>query len=149
MSVTVRKARFDDEEEVLALIPELFAPPGSTPPRYDKETAREAVQRAIAGEKTDILLAEAGGKVVGMLVLYVDILMVRFGLRCWLEDFIVLPDQRSKGVGKALLAEAAKWARARGCTHLQLNSGNGRVDAHRFYKANGMKQESLSFQLPL
>jgi GNAT superfamily N-acetyltransferase len=149
MTVTVRKARFDDEEEILALIPAPFEPPGSRPPRYDKETARDAVQRVIAGDKSDILLAEVGGKVVGMLALYVDILMIRFGLRCWLEDFVVLPAHRSQGVGKALLDEAGHWARRFGCTHIQLNSGNGRVDAHRFYKANGMTQESLSFQLPL
>jgi len=149
MTVNVRKARFDDEEEILALIPELFAPPGSKPTRYDKESAREAVQRVISGDKSDILLAEVSGKVVGMLVLYVDIMMIRFGLRCWLEDFVVLPEHRSQGAGKALLDAASRWARAYGCTHLQLNSGNGRSDAHRFYKSNGMKQESLSFQLPL
>ena len=148
-NLTIRTARFDDEAEVLALIPELFAPPGSKPPRYTTDSARDAVQRAIGNEGSDILLAVDGNTVVGMLVLYVDILMVRYGQRCWLEDFVVLPSQRSRGAGKALLQAAADWARERGCTHIQLNSGNARKDAHRFYLANGMTQDSLSFNLPL
>ncbi len=148
-SVSIRPARFDDEAEVLALIPELFAPPGAKPPRYNVESAREAVQRTIGGERSDILLAVDGSNVVGMLALYVDFLMIRYGLRCWLEDFVVLPSQRSRGVGKALLEAAADWARAQGCTHIQLNSFNGRKDAHRFYIANGMTQDSLSFSLRL
>jgi len=95
------------------------------------------------------LLAVDGRTVVGMLALYVDFLMIRYGLRCWLEDFVVLPSQRSRGIGKALLEAAADWARTQGCTHIQLNSFNTRVDAHRFYVANGMAQDSLSFNLPI
>jgi GNAT superfamily N-acetyltransferase len=144
---TIRKARFDDIAEVLALIPELFEPPGSKPPRYETESAREAIQRTIGGDRSDILLAIDGGRPVGMLALYVDFLMIRYGLRCWLEDFVVLPSERSKGVGKALLEAARDWARAHGCTHIQLNSFTGRKDAHRFYIANGMTQDSLSFNL--
>ncbi len=147
--VAIRAARFDDEAEVLSLIEELFVAPGSKPPRYDKESAREAVQRAISGERSDILLAVDGNTVVGMLALYVDVLMIRYGLRCWVEDFVVLPAQRSRGTGKALLDAAADWARAHGCTHIQLNSFTGRKDAHRFYIANGMTQDSLSFHLLL
>lgn len=146
---SIRTARFDDEAEVLALIPGLFAAPGSKPPRYDVESAREAVQRTISGERSDILIAVNGNTVVGMLALYVDFLLIRYGLRCWLEDFVVLPSQRSRGVGKALLGAAADWARAHGCTHIQLNSFTGRTDAHRFYLANGMTQDSLSFNMRL
>ena len=147
--ITIRKARFDDEASILALIEELFVAPGSRPPRYDSEGAREAVQRTIGNEQSDILLAVDGHTVIGMLALYVDFLMIRYGLRCWLEDFVVLPSHRSRGVGKALLAAAADWARGHGCTHIQLNSFNARKDAHRFYLANGMRQDSLSFNLRL
>ena len=134
---------------MLALIPELFAPPGSKPPRYDNESAREAIRQTIGGDRSDILLAVDSGRVVGMLAVYVQMLMIRFGLRCWVEDFVVLPDQRSKGAGRALLEAAKDWARAHGCTHIQLNSYNARTDAHRFYTTNGMTQDSLSFNLKL
>jgi GNAT superfamily N-acetyltransferase len=57
--------------------------------------------------------------------------------------------RRGGGVGRALLEAAAAWGRERGCTHLELNSGNGRKDAHRFYLANGMSQGSLNFEMRL
>ena len=149
MTLRIRTATLADEADALALIPELFAAPGAKPPRYDTGSAREAIERAIGNEGSDILLAVDGNTVVGMLALYVDFLMIRYGLRCWLEDFVVLPSHRSRGVGKALLAAAADWARGHGCTHIQLNSFNARKDAHRFYLANGMRQDSLSFNLRL
>jgi GNAT superfamily N-acetyltransferase len=149
MAITIRPATPADEAAVLDLIEELFAPPGARPPRYDIDDARAAVQRTIGGEFSDVLLAVDGDTVVGMLALYVDFLMIRYGLRCWLEDFVVLPSHRSRGIGKALLDAAADWARTHGCTHIQLNSFNARVDAHRFYVANGMMQDSLSFNLQI
>lgn len=147
--ITIRPATIADDDAVLDLIEELFIAPGSRPPRYDVDRAREAVQANIGDERSDILLAVDARTVVGMLALYVDFLMIRYGLRCWLEDFVVLPSHRSRGAGKALLEAAADWARAHGCTHIQLNSFNARVDAHRFYLTNGMKQDSLSFNLPV
>jgi GNAT superfamily N-acetyltransferase len=147
VTITIRPATLSDEWAVLELIEELFAPTGSRPPRYDVDEAREAVRRTIGNEHSDVLLAVDGDTAVGMLAIYVDFLMIRYGLRCWLEDFVVLPSQRSRGIGKALLETAAEWARTHGCTHIQLNSFNGRVDVHRFYVANGMTQDSLSFSL--
>jgi PhnO protein len=38
------------------------------------------------------------------------------------------------------LDAATEWARERGCTHLELASGAGRKDAHRFYLREGMAQ---------
>ena len=46
----------------------------------------------------------------------------------------VAPTRRSLGVGKALLDAAKDWARERGATHLELDSGDTRTDAHRFYE---------------
>ncbi|MGB2694136.1 MAG: GNAT family N-acetyltransferase, partial [Dehalococcoidia bacterium] len=73
-----------------------------------------------------------------------DIPSMRYGSRCWVEDLVVDKSQRSRGVGALLLAAATDWARAHGCSHLELDSGMGRTDAHRFYLAQGMTQ-SLSF----
>ena len=51
-----------------------------------------------------------------------------------MEDLAVSPDHRSQGVGKALLDTAKNWACDRGATHLELDSGDARADAHRFYE---------------
>jgi GNAT superfamily N-acetyltransferase len=149
MTVTIRPATLSDEKAVLDLIEELFAPPGARPKLYTREGGGERFGASIAGPDGDVLLAEEDGVAVGLASVYVDIESIRFGRRCWLEDLVVTSTRRSGGVGRALLEAATAWARERGCTHLELNSGNGRKDAHRFYLSNGMTQDSLNFDLQI
>ena len=79
-----------------------------------------------------------GDSIVGLASVYADFLSIRYGKRCWLQDLVVAKARRSAGVGALLLDAAADWARERGCTHLELASGAGRKDAHRFYLSQGM-----------
>ena len=41
------------------------------------------------------------------------------------------------------------WARERGASHLELDSSEGRTDAHRFYEREGAAYRSFSFGWPL
>ena len=73
----------------------------------------------------------------GLCCVFLDIASVRFGQRAWVEDLAVDPERRSEGIGKALLDAAKEWARERGASHLELDSGVDRADAHRFYEREG------------
>jgi GNAT superfamily N-acetyltransferase len=84
-----------------------------------------------------------GNEIVGLASVYADFLSIRYGKRCWLQDLVVAASRRSKGIGALLIDAAAEWARERGCTHLELASGAGRKDAHRFYLSQGMAQSML------
>lgn len=55
------------------------------------------------------------------------------GRKLYVDDLVTASVQRSTGVGRALLAELERRARAAGCTALDLDSGVQRHDAHRFY----------------
>lgn len=90
-----------------------------------------------------MLLAFEGDSAVGLASVYLDPPFIRFGKRCWLEDLVVTSSRRSEGIGAMLIEAATAWARERGCTHLELASGAGRVDAHRFYRSQGMEQSML------
>ena len=125
---------------MLALIEELFEPPGGRPNGYSPERGREGFRRAVRHPEADVLLAVDGDSIVGLASVYADFLSIRYGKRCWLQDLVVTASRRSEGIGALLLAAAADWARERGCTHLELASGAGRKDAHRFYLAQGMAQ---------
>ena len=138
-----------DESAALDLIEELFAPPGIRPDDYSRERARVGFQRYVEDKSGEVLLAEANGAIVGLATVYVDIPSIRFGSRCWLEDLVVTSAQRSTGAGRRLLEAATDWARERSCTHLELDSGIARKDAHRFYLAQGMERQSLVFHLPI
>src|SRR5215208_2048805 len=130
----VREAVAGEVERVLGMYEWLFAPPGSVPPRWAPERARAAIADAIADEAAVVLVAEHRGELLGLCTAYLDMNSVRFGPRCWVEDLAVSREHRSQGVGKALLDAAKDWARERGATHLELDSGDARADAHRFYE---------------
>jgi len=119
---------------------ELFEPPGARPRRYSPERGREGFRHAIQHPEADVLLAVDGDKIVGLASVYADFLSIRYGKRCWLQDLVVSKSRRSEGIGALLLDGATDWARERGCTHLELSSGIGRLDAHRFYLRAGMAQ---------
>jgi GNAT superfamily N-acetyltransferase len=137
MTVAIRQARPGEEEDVLAMYDWLFAPPGSKPWQWEPDRARSRLSEAIASAGSTVLVAHDGGTLIAFCTAYVELDSVRFGRRCWVEDLAVDPARRSEGIGASLLAAARDWARGRGATHLELDSGEARVDAHRFYEREG------------
>ena len=134
MSATVRAAQPQEVERVLSMYEWLFAPPGSLPPRWDPVSAADAVRETIEGPDSVALVAEHRSDLLGLCTAYIELRSVRFGVRCWVEDLAVSPEHRSQGVGKALLDAAKDWGRSRGANHLELDSGEARKEAHRFYE---------------
>ena len=141
----VREARVEEIERVLGLYEWLFASPGSVPPGWDPTRARAALAEAIADERSTVLVAEDRGELLGFATAYLELNSVRFGLRCWVEDLAVTPKHRSQGIGKALLEASKDWARERGATHLELDSGEARKDAHRFYERERPAWKGLQY----
>jgi GNAT superfamily N-acetyltransferase len=143
--VEIRAARDDEVSDLLALYEWLFAPPGSKPALWDDARAAVAMRQAIDSHDCVVLVADDGGELVGLCTGYQDLHSVRFGYRAWVEDLVVDPERRSEGIGKALLDAAKAWATERGATHLELDSGDARPDAHRFYEREGPSWSSRCF----
>jgi len=142
----IRAGRVEEAARVIEMYEWLFAPPGAVPPDWDPDAARGRWLQAAAAEDACALVAEAAdGELVGLCTGYIDLDSVRFGLRCWVEDLAVDPRRRSLGAGAALLAGAREWASSRGATHLELDSGEGRTDAHRFYEREGGGWRAYSY----
>jgi GNAT superfamily N-acetyltransferase len=57
---------------------------------------------------------------------------------------VVSAAERRTGCGRALVAEAERWARTRRRTLLYLRSREERADAHRFYEDLGFERGALS-----
>ena len=145
----VREAVPGEVERVLGMYEWLFSPPGSVPPRWDPERARAAIADAIADQSAAVLVAERRGELLGLCTAYLDLNSVRFGPRCWVEDLAVSPAHRSEGVGGDLLDAAEAWARERGATHLELDTGLGREDAQRFYERRDPSTKGYSYSWQL
>jgi GNAT superfamily N-acetyltransferase len=145
MGLVIRSAVPGEEGPILPMYEWLFAPPGVKPGQWDPDRALERIGEAISLSDSRIFVAEQNGALVGFCTAYLELNSVRFGQRCWVEDLAVDPQQRSRGVGSALLKAAQDWARSAGATHLELDSGLARVDAHRFYEREGATRQSYSF----
>jgi GNAT superfamily N-acetyltransferase len=143
----VRAAEHEDIEALIAAYQWLFAPPGSTPSVWDERRAAVALGQAVDSHDAAVLVSvDEAGAITGFITGYLDIHSVRYGYRCWVEDFAVDPGRRSQGIGKALLEAMRGWARERGATHLELDSADARLDAHRFYEREGADPGSRSFR---
>jgi GNAT superfamily N-acetyltransferase len=60
----------------------------------------------------------------------------------YLEDLFVVPEQRGRGVGRALLTELARVAVKRGCSRLEWVVLHWNRDAIGFYERLGAKPNS-------
>ena len=125
-------------------------PAGSRPSGWEPERARRTLEWLLGSDTARVLVAEADdGAVVGLCTVTLDLRSVRFGQRAWVEDLAVDPARRSVGIGKQLLDAAKAWAREHGATHLELDSGDARTDAHRFYERERPSHTSRSFSWEL
>jgi len=145
MRIDVRPALPGEVERVLGMYEWLFEPPGYVPPGWDPERARNAIAAAISDEESEVLVAEHRSELLGFCTAYLELNSVRFGPRCWVEDLAVSPEHRSQGVGGKLLDTAADWARERGATHIELDTGLARTDAQRFYERRDPRAKGYSY----
>ena len=134
MAAGIRHARVGEQELILALYGWLFTEPGYVPSGWDPQRASRALAEAIEAEGSAVLVGDDDGELVGLCTAYLEFESVRYGRRCWVEDLAVHPERRSGGWGGRLLDAAGDWARERGATHIELDTGLARADAQRFYQ---------------
>jgi PhnO protein len=94
---------------------------------------------------TVALVAEREGRIVGFLDAEYRVRLNHRTPQAWIPDLIVAEEDRSAGIGKALLARAEAVARERGCWSITLESAHWRGDAHRFYLREGWTDSAKSF----
>ena len=72
-----------------------------------------------------------------------------WGTFLYVDDLITDSEQRSKGYGKLLLEWLIQQAKSHKCAQLHLDSGVQRLDAHRFYEAQGMVKTGYHYAMEL
>ena len=100
----------------------------------------EELQHIVESPCTTLLLARDAaqqGRIVGSLTLAV--FRVPTGVRAWIEDVVVEPGARGKGVGEALSHQALRLARAAGARTVDLTSRPSREAANRLYRRIGFE----------
>lgn len=141
----IRPATVEDVPALVECYAWLAQPPGRPPPHWEPRAAAERLGRALRSPESAVLVACDGAQLVGFCTIYLEFESVRFGRRAWVEDLAVHPDRRSTGIGQRLLDRAKGWARAHGAERMGLESGEARVDAHRFYERDRPAYRSRAF----
>lgn len=131
--MSIRSATPDDAATVLELLRQLAAFEGG------RVTAQAGdLANALAHGRLHALLAEQGGKGVGVLTLLPSFSSWR-GQECAvIHDLFVLAEQRGSGLGGALVRAAMDLASLRGWTRLDVNVLEWNQQTQNFYRRFGL-----------
>jgi ribosomal protein S18 acetylase RimI-like enzyme len=129
----VRRARLADADRIGDLL-DAFNREYSDPTPGSEALARRMGELLRDGQ-TEVLLA--GSDRDGLSVLRFRPSIWSSGLECYLAELYVVPAQRGKGLGRALLAASIELARARGADHMDLGTGEQDVVARALYESFG------------
>jgi GNAT superfamily N-acetyltransferase len=148
--VSVRPARDEDGEFILALVPRLmeFGPP----PWYDAArmvaTDLETIGRILKEPpaNTAVFVAEddAGAR-LGFIHLNSTVDYFTREEVGHVSDVVVAPGGEGRGVGRALMAAAEEWARGRGYRLLTLNAFVRNTRARRLYERLGYGEDMVKY----
>ena len=138
---SIRPARPGDVADILRLIQALA--------EYEKlahevVATEAALKQTLFGPKpaAEVLLAEEGGRPVGLALFFQNYSTFLAKPGIYLEDLFVDPSVRGKGIGKALLQAVAKLAVQRGCGRFEWAVLDWNRPAIDFYESLGAKPMS-------
>jgi len=110
----------------------------------------EAFRAIEADPGCELLVVCRAARVIGTMQLGYTPGLSRHGAwRATIEAVRVARDQRSRGVGRAMIEYAIGRARSRGCRIVQLTSDRSRVDAQAFYDRLGFAASHVGWKLDL
>ncbi len=102
----------------------------------------EELARHMSGSRPDIegVIAERAGRAVGMVLFFPWLSTWRGRLNLYIQDLYVDPAERRGGLGRRLLAAAAREGRKRGCKGLLLAVEISNAEAAKFYSRLGFQK---------
>jgi GNAT superfamily N-acetyltransferase len=105
-------------------------------------TPHDAVREAVDGMLADygrgfVLIAEHGSRIVGVAYVSFTWTLEHGGRSAWLEELYVVPDERNRGVGRAMLAVVLRNASTAGCAAVDLEVDTTHARAWHLYAREG------------
>ena len=145
--LTIRPARPEDREGVLALAPRLTE---GVAPWRDQEAALRAAQSWLIGSLDGgaLFVAEGDGVILGVVSVTPQPHWAG-GRDAYIGELAVAPHAARRGIGRALVATARDWAAAQGLAAVTLQTGAANATARAFYAALGFAEEEVRLTLPL
>ena len=132
----VRLATLDDVPGLSGLLSVLFTQEAEFRPDPDAQASGLSL---ILGDPAlgAILVAREQERLLGMVNLLYTVSTALGRRVALLEDMVVAPGARGRGIGHQLLTSAIAHARAAGSARITLLTDTDNVDAQRFYRRHG------------
>jgi GNAT superfamily N-acetyltransferase len=108
---------------------------------HEAVATEEGLRATLFGEhpQAEVILAFDGGHPAGFALFFHNYSTFLGKRGLYLEDLFVKPEARGKGVGRALLVELARIAKARDCGRFEWSVLDWNEPAIRFYKSLGAR----------
>jgi GNAT superfamily N-acetyltransferase len=136
-------ARQEELPDLVALLGVLFSQEAEFIPDDAKQT--RALDKILSDESVGrVYVAREAGRVVAMATLLYTISTAEGGVAALLEDVIVLPGSRGRGVGTALLTHALEEARKQGVLRVTLLTDSQNSRAQSLYLKLGFAPSSMT-----
>jgi GNAT superfamily N-acetyltransferase len=147
-ALTIRPATAEDLDALLPLIAEYQRFYGARP---DAASNRAFFARFLAPSDAGVLLgAWEASEPTGFTCLYWTSSSVSAVDVALMNDLLVSPTHRSRGVGEQLIAAAADAARSRGCVRLEWRTAPDNARAQRLYdRLDATRSEWLQYSIRL
>ncbi|MFT4179739.1 MAG: GNAT family N-acetyltransferase [Thermomonas sp.] len=142
LGTDLRNAVLADADDVARLLAELGYP-------CEIDEAAERINTILANDRQALVVARRNGAVCGLVALDFMYYLPLGTTTCRVTALVVTPTAQGLGIGRELLKEAERRARAGGAARIELTSGSQRTEAHAFYRACGYKDSSVRFVKPL
>jgi ribosomal protein S18 acetylase RimI-like enzyme len=136
-----RKARHEDVDQLVTLLRLLFSIEEDF--SFDEVKQRRGLVMLLQSDRGCILVAEAVGRVIGMCTGQLVVSTAEGGPAVVVEDMVVDPAHRRRGVGRSLMKAMAGWAKEQGATRLQLLADKNNPLALAFYERIGWQTTAL------
>jgi len=143
-NITIRESIYDDIPSLLELLHEL----GRPKPQKNNELEKfeKLLKNYMQEDDKKILVAQIdNSKIIGMISIIFLSRLNQNTLEMYVPELIVSQNYHSKGIGKKLINFSIKLGKEKQCHRIRLESGNQRVESHKFYKHLGFEDSSIFF----
>ena len=143
-NITIRESISDDIPSLLELLYEL----GRPKPQKDNdlEDFTQLLKNYIDDNDKKILVAKIDdSKIVGLISMVFLSRLNQNTLELYIPELIVSENYQSKGIGKKLINFSIKLGQEKKCHRIRLESGNQRIESHKFYQHLGFENSSMFF----
>jgi GNAT superfamily N-acetyltransferase len=103
---------------------------------------RASYPSLLADHGARLLLAAEGQEILGYLLGFRHLTFYANGPVAWVEEVVVRPGDRGRGVGGALMSAFERWADGQGCALVALATRR----AAAFYRAAGYEESAAYFR---